>query len=81
MVEELNSSLHEQTASTAALLELPARLASPVILEPSFSLGPEAVTDSVRAQEKAADRAERVETGEPPPNKVAPKKTKPIPPE
>ena len=54
VVDDLNRSLDDQATLTAALLEQPARLASPVVLEASVSLGPELVTDSVRAQERAA---------------------------
>ena len=51
VVADLNRSLAEQPTSTAALLEQPARPASPVIPPPVMSLGPEPVTDQVRAEE------------------------------
>ena len=51
VVTELSRSLAEQSATTAALLEQPARLASPVVPQPVMSLGPKSVTDEVRAVE------------------------------
>ena len=61
VVANLNRSLAEQPTSTAALLEQPARPASPVIPPPVMSLGPEPVTDQVRAEERAKERACRQE--------------------
>ena len=84
VVADLNRSLAEQPASTAALLEQPARPASPVVPPPVMSLGPEPVTDQVRAEERAEERARRqaeeprVASGQ---KTVAPKKRKTIPPE
>ena len=85
VIADLNRSLAEQPASTAALLEQPARPASPVVLQPVMSLGPEPVTDRVRAKERAEERARR-QTEEPcavsGKNKTAaPKERKAIPPE
>ena len=59
VVADLNCSLAEQPASTAALLEQLGRLASPVIPPPPpvLSLGPEPVTDHVRAEECAEKRS------------------------
>ena len=84
VVADLNRSLAEQPASMAALLEQPARPASPVVPPPVMSLGPEPVTDHVRAEERAEERARRqaeepsVVSGK---KTVAPKKRKAIPPE
>ncbi len=89
VVMELQQSLAEQPASTAALLEQPARQASPVVPQPVMSLGPEQVTDQVRAEERAEQRARRQAEDcagpsrkkiTPSQKKVAPKK-KNIPPE
>jgi hypothetical protein len=57
VVVDLNHSLAQQPASTAALLEKPARPASPMVPPAVISLGPEQVTDSVRAEERAEERA------------------------
>ena len=84
VIADLNRSLAEQPASTAALLEQPARPASPVVPQPVMSLGPDPVTDHVRAEERAEERARRqaeeprVVSGQK--KTVAPKK-KAIPPE
>ena len=84
VVADLNRSLAEQPASTAALLEQPARPASPVVPPLVMSPGPEPVTDHVRAEECAEERARRqaeeprVVSGK---KTVAPKKRKAIPPE
>ena len=59
VVTELQKFLSEQPASTAALLEQPARRASPVVPQPLMSLGPEPVTDQERAEERAEQRAKR----------------------
>ena len=59
VITELQQSLAEQPASTAALLEQPARRASPVVPQPVMSLGPEPITDQVRAEEQAEQRARR----------------------
>ena len=60
VVADLNRSLAEQPASTAALLEQPAHPASPVVPPPVMSLGPEPVTDQVRAEERARRQAEEL---------------------
>ena len=87
VVADFHRSLADQPTSTAALLEQPARLASPAVPPPVMSLGPEPVNDDVRAEERAAHRraAEpRAVTGQ---KKVASKKSvaapkkKAIPPE
>ena len=84
VIADLNRSLAEQPASTAALLEQPARPASPVVPQPVMSLGPEPVTDRARAEERAEERARRraeepcAVSGK---KTAAPKKRKPIPPE
>ena len=85
-VADLNRSLAEQPPSTAALLEQPARPASPVVPPAVISLGPEQVTDSVRAEECAEERARK--KAEKPraaptcsPKTPPPKKRKTIPPE
>ena len=82
MVADLSHSLSEQPPSTALLLNQPARLANPVIPQPVMSLGPEVVTDSVKANECLEERARR-QAEEPSPRKTAPapKKRKIIPPE
>ena len=82
VVTELHESLVEQPASTAALLEQPARRASPVVPQPVMSLGPEPVTDQVRAEEQAEQQARRQaeKKAAPSQRKAAPKK-KAIPPE
>ena len=84
VVAELQQSLAEQPTSTAALLEQPARQASPVVPRPVMSLGPEPVTDQVRANERAEERARRQAENQHA-KKVAtpktPKKKKAIPPE
>ena len=54
VVADLSHSLAEQPSATAALLEQPARPASPALLPPVMSLGPEPVTVQVRA-EKAGE--------------------------
>lgn len=59
VVVELNRSLAEQPASTAVLLEQPACPASPVVPPPAMSLGPEPVTDHMRAEERAEEQARR----------------------
>ena len=59
VIADLSSSLAEQPASTAALLELPARPASPVFPLPAMSLGPERVTEQEKAEERAEERARR----------------------
>ena len=86
VVAELNLSLAEQPTSTAALLEQPACQASPVVLPPVISLGPEPVTDQMRAEERVEERVRRqaeeprprVSSGE---KSTAPKRKKAIPPE
>ncbi len=70
VIADLNRSLAEQPASTAALQEQPARPASPVVPTPVMSLGPEPVTDHVRAEERAKERAHR-QAQEPPRKKKA----------
>ncbi len=85
MVFELSRSLAEQPPSTASLLEQPARPASLVVPPPVMSLGPEQVTDQVRAEERAEERARR-QAEEPHAVSAkrktpAPKKRKTIPPE
>lgn len=68
VVDELNISLTERPASTAALLEQPARTACPVVPPPAMSLGPEAVTAKVRAEERAEEQTRRqAEQAEKPP--------------
>ena len=57
VVADLSRSLAELPASTAALLEQPASRASPAVAPPVMSLGPEPVTDHVRAEERAEKRA------------------------
>ena len=52
VVAELSRSLAEQPSATAALLEQPARPASPALLPPVMSVGPEPVTVQVRAEER-----------------------------
>ena len=83
IVAELNISLAEKPASTAALLEQPARVASPVVPPPAMSLGPEAVTTKVRAAERAEEQARRqAEQADNPPypkKTPAPKKKKTTP--
>ena len=84
VVADLNRSLAELPASTAALLEQPARPVPPVVPPPVMSLGPEPVTDRVRAEERMEERTRRqaeeprVASGQ---KKAAPKKKKAIPPE
>ena len=83
VIADLSSSLAEQPASTAALLDQPARPASPVVPPPVLSLGPERVTEREKAEERAEGRARR-KAEEPhaasaPPRKK--KKTKAISPE
>ena len=56
VVAELNRSLAQQTA---ALLEQPARPASPVVPPLEMSLGPQPVTDRERAEERAEERARK----------------------
>ena len=59
VVNELDQSLAEQTASTVRLLSQPACAATPVIPQPVMSLGPDPVTDRVRAVEHAEERSRR----------------------
>ena len=61
VVADLSCSLAEQPASIATLLEQPAHRASPVVAPPVMSLGPEPVTDQVRAEEHEEERARRAE--------------------
>lgn len=75
VIADLSSSLAEQPASTAALLELPARLASAVVLPPAMSLGPERVTESEKAKERAEERARR-KAEEPHASSAPPRKKK-----
>ena len=83
VVADLSRSLSEQPTSTAALLEQPARPASPIVPPPAMSLGPEPVTNETRTEERAEVRAQR--KANPPtsscPKKPATKKRKVIPPE
>lgn len=81
VVADLSRSLAEQPASTAALLEQPACRASPVVAPPVMSLGPEPVTDQVRAEERAEERARRQAEEPSLPKKKGPPKKKAIPPE
>ena len=86
VVSKLSRSLAEQPAAIAALLEQPARPASPAVPPPAQSpLGPEPVTDCVRAKERAEERARKQAAEEQksvaPKKKAAPKKQKAIPPE
>ena len=57
VIADLSLALAEQPASTAALLEQPARPASQVIPPPVMDLGPARVTDRERAEERAQERA------------------------
>ena len=75
VIADLSSSLAEQPASTAALLELPARPASPVVPPPAMSLGPERVTESEKAKERAEERARR-KAEEPHASSAPPRKKK-----
>ena len=52
VIADLNRSLDDQTPSAAELLEQPVRPASPVIVPPELSLGPEVVTGTMRAEER-----------------------------
>ena len=52
VVADLQCSLNEQSAAVATLLDQPARPAAPVVPQPAISLGPEPVTDSMRAEER-----------------------------
>lgn len=82
VIAELNCSLAEQPALTAALLEQPARPASPVVPPPAMSHGPEPVTDRERVEERAVEHARRqAEEGATPNSKRAAPKKKAIPPE
>ena len=56
VVADLNFSLAEQPPANAALLQQPARPASPVLIQPVLSLGPELVTDEVRAEERQVQK-------------------------
>ena len=85
VVADLNHSLSEQPASTAALLQQPARPASPVVPLPAMSLGPEPVTNQTRAEDFAEERAHRkadqTPTASRPKRPAVKKKKKVIPPE
>lgn len=73
VVIELNRSLAEHPALTAVLLEQPACPASPVVPPPpAMSLGPEPVTDHMRAEECAEEQARR--KAEQPPTVSRPKR-------
>ena len=65
----------EQPVSTAALLELLAQPASPVVPSPAISLGPERVTEQEKAKERAEERAHR-KAEEPHASSALPKKKK-----
>ena len=51
-VADLQGSLNEQSTEVATLLDQPACPAAPVIPQPSISLGPEPVTERMRAEER-----------------------------
>ena len=70
-------SLSDQSATTSALLQQPARSAAPVIPIPQLSLGPEAVTNEVRAHERRELEEERTSLPTTKP-KPAPKKRKAV---
>ena len=79
---ELNISLSDQSATTSALLQQPACSAAPVIPIPQLSLGPEAVTNEVRAHERRELEEERTSLPntkpKPAAKKPAPKKRKAV---
>ena len=81
VLADLSCSLAEQPSATAALLEQPARPASPELLPPAMSLGPEPVTDKVRAEERQSHKKgeERAVASGKPSKNLAKKKT--VPPE
>jgi hypothetical protein len=62
VIANLASTLAEQPISTAALLEQPPRPASPVVLSPVMSTGPDRVTDQERVEECAEAREGRSAT-------------------
>ena len=64
VIANLNSTLAEQAMSTAALLEQPPHPASPVVLSPVMSTGPDRVTDQERAEECAEVRERAEECAE-----------------
>ena len=82
VVAVLNHSLTEQPTATAALLDQPARPAAPVLPPPAMSLGPEQVTDSVRAAERAEERSRKAtELSSMSTKKAVVRKQKPVSPE
>ena len=84
VVANLNRSLAEQPASTAALLEQSARPASPVVPPAAMSLGPEQVTDQAReerAEVRGHKKREKRARAESTPKTPPPKKRKTVPPE
>ena len=80
VIADLSSSLAEQPLSTAALLQQPARPASPVVPPPMLSFGPERVTEREKAEERARRKAEEPPAASAPPRKKT-KKSKAISPE
>ena len=83
--QQIEPDLNEEAMHTDSDQVVPdPRPASPVVPPPVMSLGPEPVTDHVRAEERAEERARRqaeeprVVSGQ---KTVAPKKRKAIPPE
>ncbi len=64
VVSELNCCLLDQPTSTARLLNQDACLASPVLPPPQLSLGPEPVTEEMRAEEH-----KELHPDQPPPSK------------
>lgn len=52
VIADLSHSLSEQSTSTAALLDIPARPASLVVPPPVMSVSPEGITESMRAEER-----------------------------
>lgn len=79
VVSELRQALSDQPTSTARLLELPPRPASPAIPTPQFSFGPEQISDATRAEEHARQNPPKKRTRAQPSQKT--KKPKLIPPE
>ena len=80
VVRELNVSLSEQPTSTARLLQQDAQSANPVIPPPQMSLGPEPVTQEIRAEERRKRPAIEKPCNAPPVKKPK-KQVKPVPPE
>ena len=61
VISDLSHSLEERPPSILHLLEQPPSSASPIILPPQLSMGPEAVTEAVRSKERRKQKAKAIQ--------------------